>query len=70
MVWVENSASKCRKPIWCRYWIGEVSQIASCTLEMVDQFLFGEVERVHAIIRQVAEELWLRHAGKLGGRPR
>jgi hypothetical protein len=36
-------------------------------LEIVDQFLFGEVERVHAIIGQVAEKIWLWHAGKLGG---
>jgi hypothetical protein len=50
-------------------WIGEVSQIASRALEIVDQFLFAEVERVHAIICQVAEELWLRHASKLGGGP-
>jgi hypothetical protein len=35
----------------------------------VDQLLFGEVERVHTIIRQMAEEIWLRHTSKLGGGP-
>jgi hypothetical protein len=35
-----------RKPIWCRYWSGEVSQIASRTLEIVDQLLFAEVKRI------------------------
>src|ERR1039457_3546730 len=60
-----NSASKCRKPIRCRCWIGEVSQNASRALEIVAQILFAEVEGVHAIIRQATEEIRLRHAGKL-----
>ena len=35
--------------------------------QIVGQIFFAEVECVHAIIRQVAEEIWLRHASKLGG---
>src|ERR1017187_1165212 len=57
----------CRKTIWCRYWRGEVSQIALRTLEIVDQFLFAEVKGIHTIIGQMAEEIWPWHAGKLGG---
>src|ERR1017187_2660903 len=57
----------CRKTIWCRYWSGEVSQIALRTLQIVDQFLFAEVKGIHTIIGQMAEEIWPWHAGKLGG---
>src|ERR1035441_9011750 len=45
----------CRKTIWCRYWSGEVSQIALRTLQIVDQFLFAEVKGIHTIIGPRAE---------------
>jgi hypothetical protein len=35
----------------------------------VDQFLFTQVEGVHAKLRQAAEEVGPRYAGKLGGGP-
>src|SRR2546430_14659706 len=68
--WVISSCPSCIPKAWgCQDDISTLlkDDILILLPQIVGQIFFAEVECVHAIIRQVAEEIWLRHASKLGG---